>query len=616
MSSKPPTLWIESAHREAADALAASHERHLADVWQGFVAPPEQAVVRDAHGRVVWSGDEHEFLRDDPPSSVHPGLWSQAAALAARGLFEVVPGIYQVRGMDVTNMTLVEGERGVIVFDPLRSTETASAALALYRQHRGARPVRAVVYTSGRVDHFGGALGVVTPDQVAAGEVTVLAPAGFMEQVVGEYVLAEAAAPERARSVHGAGLKPGPRGQVTAGLGLRASTGHVGLVPPTDEVRGGSERRTLDGVVVEFRQAPGIGARAGMQVLIPGGGALYLAEDCAHLAHGWVRGPVPDLRRWLLHLSETLREAEGHFAAVLTTHHWPIHGAERVDDYLRTQRDVLAYVHDQTVRLLGRGIDSAEVAETLRLPPALEEAWTGHGYRAMVPDLVRALTVCYSGGFDANPAHLWPHPPREIGQRYVDVIGGPGRALQAAVAAYDNGDFRWAAMLLDHVVRTDPDDERARQLYADVLEQLGYGTANSAWRNLYLTGAQDLRGSGAGPAHTVVPAGLPPAVLLDVLATRIDGPRAWDVDLALDFSLTDAGSNHRVTVRRGVLTHREAHPDGTADAVVSLSRARLHALASGDTARAGFDVRGGFEPLQTLLGLVDGPPSDTQPAST
>jgi alkyl sulfatase BDS1-like metallo-beta-lactamase superfamily hydrolase len=614
MSSKPPTLWIESAHREALRALAQT--RHLDEVWQGFVAAPDQAVVRDARGRVVWSGEGHESLQDEPPYSVHPGLWSKAAALAARGLFEVVPGVYQVRGMDLTNMTLIEGVTGVIVLDPLRSTETAAAALALYRRHRGERPVRAVIYTSGRVDHFGGVLGVADPEHVRAGEILVLSPGGFLEQVAGESVLAAAAAPGRRRSVEGADLDPGPRGQVDAGRGPRASTGEVGLIPPVDEVSAAVEHREIDGVAIEFRQASGVGSRAGMHVLVPDRGVLYLPDDCGHLAYRWVQGPLPELRPWLRHFEETLHRVHGRLAAVVMTHHWPVRGTGQVDDFLCAQRDVLAYVHDQTVRLLGRGVDPYEIEEVLRLPPDLEEAWVAHGYRATVLDLVRAVAAGYLGGFDSNPAHLWPHSSRDLGRRYVEAVGGPGRVLAAAVAAYDDGDFRWAAVLLDHVVGTNPDDDRARQLYADALEQLGYGAANGAWRNIYLTGAQQLRSNVVERAGAVVPDGLPAAVLLDLLATRIDGPRAWHIDVALDFSVTDVASNHRVTVRRGVLSHRVADPDGTADAIVSLSHRRLHQLASGDTTPAGLSVRGGIEPLQAMLDLIDGPPTGTRPASS
>ncbi len=616
MHQKPPTTVIESAHRNHLHALPLDEATDFEDADRGFIAALTPCVIRAADGRVVWDNDVYSFLAGEAPSSVHPSLWRQSTLVAKQGLYEVVPGIYQVRGLDISNITFVESESGVIVIDPLVSSEVAAAALALYRTHRGDREVVAVIYTHSHVDHFGGVLGVTSHADVDAGKVAVLAPEGFIEHAVQENVYAGPAMLRRASYMYGVLLARGPRGQVGCGLGQIPSTGEVAVIVPTVTIASTGEVHTVDGIEIEFQLAPGTEAPAEMHFYFPRFRALCMAENATHNLHNLLtlRGAlVRDPHAWSGYLTEAIDTFADRTDVVFASHHWPTWGRERIVGFLSLQRDLYAYLHDQTLRLLNQGNTGVEIAETLQLPPALDGAWHTHGYYGSVSHNVKAIYQRYMGWFDGNPARLWPHPPEALAGRYVTAMGGIDRVVELAAEAFDQGDFRWAATLLDHAVFADSTHGAARNLLADTFEQLAYGAENATWRNFFLCGATELRDGNFGTAGQVTSLSLvsqlTPEQIFDGLAISVNGPRAWDLNLAVDIVFADLQSNYRLTLRNGVLVHRNLAADpATADVTVRVAdKARLFAAAMGDLDSPGLEVSGDQGALQAFLGVIDQP---------
>ena len=372
MDQRPPSSAIEAAHAASRTSLPFGDDRDLVAARRGFLGRLEPCVVRNARGRVVWDNDAYAFLTGEAPTSVHPSLWRQSTLAAGQGLFEVTEGIYQVRGLDLSNVTFVEGDTGLIVIDPLTTTETAAAALGLYREHRGDRRIHAVIYSHSHVDHFGGVLGVTTQAAVDAGEVQVLAPEGFLEHAIAENVYAGAAMSRRATYMYGTALDRGPKGQVGSGLGQAPSMGEVGLVVPTRFVTVTGEVLTIDGVEIEFQMAPGTEAPAEMHFYFPRFRALCMAENATHNLHNLVtlRGAlVRDPHVWASYLTEAIDRFVDRADVVFASHHWPTWGREAIEEFLSLQRDLYAYLHDQTLRLLNKGHTGAEIAELIELPP-------------------------------------------------------------------------------------------------------------------------------------------------------------------------------------------------------------------------------------------------------
>jgi len=578
------------------------------DADRGFVGALDPGVVTDASGRVVWDNDSYAFLGGECPDTAHPSLWRQGQLVSKQGLYEVCEGIYQVRGLDLSNMTLVEGDTGVIVIDPLICAETAAAALGLYRAHRGDRPVTAVIYTHAHIDHFGGVHGVLD------GPVPILAPDGFMESAVSENVYAGVAMSRRATYMYGAALEKGPAGQIGCGLGMTNSTGTVGLVAPTvDIVRTGQEE-VLDGVRIVFQITPGTECPAEMNFYFPEHRALCMAENATRNLHNLVtlRGAVVrDARVWSAYLDEAARLFGADADVAFASHHWPTWGPDRIVEYLSLQRDLYAYLHDQTLRMMNTGLNGTEAAEAMVMPPALDQAWHTHGYYGSVSHNVKAIYQRYLGWFDGNPARLWQHPPVEASARYVACMGGSGAVCAMAATYADEGDLRFAAELLDRVVFAEPDNVAAKEQLAGVFDRLAYGSENGTWRNFFLSGAHELRhGIMEAPPSTgsaELLGALTVEQLLDAIAIRVDGPRAWDEVLTIDWRFTDLGETHRATLRNGVLTHRVVEPDGSvADLTVVLEKHQMLSALLG----VGLDqitTEGDLEVIGRLMAVIQTP---------
>jgi len=602
---------------EIRSRLPFSDTQDLEDARRGLIAPLAGATTAD-DGRIVWDNGTYDFLQGDAPDTVNPSLWRQSQLVATAGLFEVTDGIYQVRGQDLSNISFVEGDTGVIVIDPLISAETAAAALALYREHRGERPVVAVVYTHCHVDHFGGVKGVTSQEDVDAGRVRIVAPEGFMEPAIAENVYAGTAMGRRAGYMYGAALVRGPQGGVGAGLGQTTSTGTVTLIEPTEYVAKTGDELTVDGVRIVFQMAPGTEAPAEMLFYFPDRKALCTAEDATHNLHNLLtlRGAVVrDPHVWSNYITETIDLFGGDLEVVFASHHWPTWGNERAVGFLSLQRDLYGYLHDQTLRMLNKGLVGAEIAEEIQLPPALESAWHARGYYGSVSHNVKAIYQRYMGWFDGNPAHLWEHPPVEKAKRYVDFMGGADAVVEKARPAFDSGDYRWVAEVLNHVVFAEPDHGGARALLADTYEQLGYGSENGTWRDFFLSGATELRdGAFSTPttAASIYFDGTPtPEMLFDAIAVQLDGPRAWDVKATIDVVLTDVDERYRLRLANGVLTYSAAAQSGDADVTLTTTRRALPAVALGGgltpekLAASGTEISGDAAVLRTLAGLLD-----------
>ncbi|WP_405780931.1 alkyl/aryl-sulfatase [Streptomyces sp. NBC_00859] len=545
------------------DHLPWDDDQDFADADRGFLGRLDPCVVRDADGRLIWDNDAYAFLalEQDAPPTAHPSLWRQSRLTVKQGLYEVVPGIYQVRGLDLSNITFVEGERGVIVVDPLISKEVAAAALGLYREHRGERPVTAVIYSHSHVDHFGGVRGVVDAADVASGAVPVLAPAGFMEHAVSENVFTGPAMSRRSSYMYGAALPKGPAGQIGCGLGMTTSLGSVGLIAPTLGITRTGQEETVDGVRMVFQLTPGTEAPSEMNFHFPDLRTLCVAENACHTLHNvlTLRGAlVRDPSAWARYLTETLRLFAGDFDTVFASHHWPTWGQERAVRFLEEQRDTYAYLHDQSVRLINAGLTGAEIAEELRFPEALDRAWHARGYYGTLSHNAKAVYQRYMGWFDGNPAHLWPHPPVEAAGRYVEFMGGADAVLAKARKSFEDGDLRWVAEVVNHVLFADPANAEARSLQADTFELLGRASESGPWRNFYLMGAAELRGGIiATPTRSApdVLAALTAEQVFQSMAVRINGPRAAAAGrLVLRWEFTDTGEAWTLLLSNGALT--------------------------------------------------------------
>ena len=456
---------VAAANEALLTELPFDNREDFEDARRGLIGTLSPAIVEGTGGRIAWDMEAYSFLDEDCPATANPSAWRQAQLNSIHGLFEVTEGIYQVRGLDLSNMTIVEGDEGVLVIDPLISSETAAAALALYREHRGERPVTGLLYTHSHIDHFGGARGVVEEADVASGKVPVLAPEHFLEHAISENVFAGTAMARRATYMYGALLEKGPAGQIGAGLGMTTSAGTVTLIPPTRDITHTGQEEVVDGIRMQFQMTPGTEAPAEMNFLLPDHGALCIAENATHNLHNLLtlRGaPVRDPHAWAHYLNETIELFGDSIDVMFAQHHWPRWGRERAIDMLAKQRDLYGYLHDQTLRLMNQGHTGPEIAEILELPPSLAQEWHCRGYYGSVNHNVKAVYQRYMGWYDGNPAKLWRHPPEPAAERYVDFMGGADAVLEKAGQAFENGDFRWVAEVVSHVVFADPSNAGAR----------------------------------------------------------------------------------------------------------------------------------------------------------
>ena len=553
------------------------------DAARGFVASLADPVIRTKNGTPVWDLTPYAFLNEETaPPTVNPSLWRMARLNMHHGLFQVNERVFQVRGLDLANLTIVESDTGIIVIDAVTTNEVAAAGMDLYSQHRGRRPVRALIYTHSHSDHFGGAAGVIDP---AATDIPVIAPIGFMEAVGGENVLPGNAMSRRAQFQFGGLLRQGPRGQVDAGLGKTTARGTQSLIAPTQLIREPVEVHTYDGVEIVFQLAPETEAPAEMHLFLPQWGILNMAENATHHLHNFLplRGAVVrDPRMWAHYIAEAIELFGANTHILIAQHHWPITGTDRIRAFLEKQHDLYKFVHDQALRLVNLGRKPAEVAEEIALPPGLAKEWYLRGYYGSLKHNAKAVYQRYLGWYDGNPANLDALPPKQTAERTIAYMGGPDAVVARAREDFARGDYRWVAQVAHQAVLAAPDHAPARALLADALEQLGFAAESATWRNAYLYAAQEMRtGKRAIPHRPMLSpalvAGLTTGLLLDYLAVRLNPIRAEGRTLTLNWHVTGTEETFALTLRNSVLSHRTG-PAPHATAALRSDRRTLEAL--------------------------------------
>jgi alkyl sulfatase BDS1-like metallo-beta-lactamase superfamily hydrolase len=622
---KDATQFTRDANAAVEKNLPFDDRAAYLQVRRGLVAQVQDLVIGDAENP-IWSLtaylDQMEYPPAPPcPGTVNPSLWRMATLNSVAGLFQVVPGIYQVRAFDMSNMTIVEGDEGLILIDPLISTECAQAALDLYRKNvpeRAESPVKAVIYTHSHVDHFGGVRGVVSNDDYQSGRVEILAPSGFLEHAVSENVYAGTAMGRRAQYMYGPFLDRGHRGQVDCGLGKNQSTGTISLLAPTIDIETTGQEVNIDGVTIIFQLTPGAEAPAEMNFYFPRYKALCVAENATHNMHNvqTLRGArVRDALAWSKYLNEAIGLFGNQAEVLFAQHHWPVWEQDKVVDFLRKQRDLYRYLNDQTLRLLNKGYTGIEIAETFSLPEGLDQEWSCRGYYGSASHNVKAVYDRYLGWFDGNPSTLNALPPSECAPKYVEAMDGPAAVIEKARKAYEHGEYRWVAQLLTHVVFAYPDNSEAIELQASAFEQLGYQAENATWRNFYLMGAQELRAGQVKPQQANnspdMIEQLTIDMIFDLLASRLDGPRAATKNLLMNWYFTDRRVDYVVEISNGALSYTAGRQALGSDVSLLIERSALDEILLQSTSlrelmKAGrLEVTRGLKEFVRFFSLLD-----------
>ncbi len=617
LEPKPASPHTRRLNEAAGAVLDLDDQGDLARATRGLIAQHPTGVFDGPFGS-AWDVSEYDFLRgDDPaPPSVHPSLWRHGKLNAIHGLFEVADGIWQCRGYDISNITFLAGETGWLVIDPLTTTSSAAACLELANSELGERPVRAVIYTHSHADHYGGILGVTTREAVAAGDVRIIAPEGFLREAVSENLVAGPVMGRRALYQFGMLLPPGETGHVDCGLGKTIPRARGNLIGPTEEISTTGTELVVDGIRVVFQSTPGTEAPAEMNFMFPDHRALCIAENCTHTLHNALpfRGAkARDTLGWSKYIQEAIDLFVGNTDTIFSTHNWPRFGNDDVRLYLEQQRDLYRWLHDQTMRLANHGLTQREIAESLEIPECFTAQGHTRGYYGTVSHNSKAIYQYYLGWYDGNPTNLDLHTPAESGARYVECIGGAEAVLGKAREAFDAGDYRWVVELLNNLIFSDPTNTEARALQADAFEQLGYQSESGPWRDSYLMAAQDLRtgaqglGSGAG----VISDELTVEMLFDLVGVRLRAEDVGGMSVSTNWHFTDIDETHNLGLDNCALHHRPGRRDERADADISLRKAALASLLRGDVDVDAFlgsgdvSVSGEAGAVRSILGSLD-----------
>jgi alkyl sulfatase BDS1-like metallo-beta-lactamase superfamily hydrolase len=575
---KPATPATAAANQAFGAALDLAHPQDARNASRGLIARLDTPVVTNAKGETVWDGRQFAFIQGDAPASVNPSLWRQEKLNNEVGLFEVTDGVYQIRGYDLANMTLVRGDTGWIVIDPLMSAEMARHTLEFAMQHLGRKPVTAVIYTHSHVDHFGGVRGVVDEADVRSGKVPVYGPDGFMAHAVAENVLAGNAMTRRAQYQFGPALPFGPQGAVGSGLGKAVTTGTIGLIAPTQIISKTGEERTIDGVPMVFQMANGSEAPSEMAFYIPKYKALCLSEVVtAHMHNVYtLRGAqVRDALGWSKYINEML-DFHPDAAVAFRSHHWPVWGKEDIRRTLVNQRDMYRFLHDEAVNLLNKGRKAEDLGNATYFPKGLTNDFGTRGYYGTLSHNLRGVYQYYLGFYDGNPATLHRVTPAEQARGYVAAIGGADAVMKKVRAAVEAGQYRWAAQLNDHAVMADPGNTAARQLQADILEQLGYQAESGVWRNEYLVAAKELR-EGVKPVRLSTQGpdmvrGMSLGMIFDFIAVRLDHRKVDGLNLGIQVDFTDTKDTYALELSNSVLNNTQGRRLAQPQVTLSLSQ--------------------------------------------
>ena len=615
-----PTDITREMNARVRNKLPFDNRDDFEEARRGLIASAPHLQIKDAEGASLWDMQQFDFIEGPAPASVNPSLWRQAKLNNIHGLFEVTPGIYQLRGFDLANMTIIEGNSGWIIVDPLTTQETASAALAFAGQHLERRPVIAIIFTHSHIDHFGGALGVLSADEATQRTVPIIAPKGFMAEATSENIIAGIAMGRRAAYQFGRNLPASVRGYVDTGLGKRVPFGNFGILAPNTIVDQTPQEMTIDGVRFVFQYAPESEAPAELTFYLPDLKTFCGAEIVSRNMHNLytLRGAkVRDALKWSNYIDEAI-DLFGTTDIFFASHHWPIWGNQKIINFLEKQRDLYKYIHDQTMRLANAGYTPREIAEQMELPASLNTFFSNRGYYGTLSHNTKAVYQAYLGWYDGNPAHLNPLPPEASAERYVAYMGGAEEILTKARQSFDKGDYRWVAEVLNHLVFAKPDHQEAKLLLARTYDQLGYQAESGVWRNAFLTAAYELR-------HGVPDKGMylskaaellkrtPLPMFFDSMAVRLDGPAAAEKTMVLNIIFTDIGERYVLTLQNAVLHHKAAPPDRGADATLKITHDLFVRMLTG---RAGLketlfsdqlEVSGSRVDLLAFLMLLDRP---------
>jgi len=607
-------LQAETQQGDELSGLNWADKRDEEFASRGLIAPPADPVIRDPNGRVVYDLNGGAFIESATEKQINPSLLRQMKIFRHAGLFQVVDGVYQVRGLDVTNITFIRGKRGWVVIDPLLTPATAKAAYDLVSRQLGQRPVTAVIYTHSHVDHFGGAEGVISQADVDAGRVAVVAPQGFLDAALREFVV-NGGAGQRRTDYAGVSVPRGPDGNVGVGLSAGSAFGPMSLIAPTDSITRTGEERVIDGVRLVFQMTPGTEAPAEMNIYLPQFRVLDMAENANVTMHNVLspRGvEVRDAKGWADNLTEAIRLFGAGTDAVMVSHGWPRFGHDESIDYLSKHRDAYKFLHDQTVRMMNMGLLPAEIANRIRLPDVLAQEWYNRGYYGNLSFNARAVYQRYLGWYDGNPLHLQPFEPKDESQRYVSAMGGRDNVLAMAREAEGKEDRRWASELLNHLVMANSGDQEARNQLAGIYDQMGRAQENGIWRNQYLSAAQELRSGiserGMGSlASSPVLARVPLNYVFDMMAVRLDPDKVKDQAATIDFVIPSENQKIRVEVRNAVLTYDLSPGKTGADAVVALTRPQLLKLLMSAALDPAARVEGQAEQVTRFASWFSGP---------
>lgn len=587
--SQPASKYTKQQNQHYLTSLPFADRQDFDDAPRGFIAPlPNQGILKNADGKPFYRAEDYKFDINAPaPETVNPSLWRQSQINGISGLFKVTERMYQVRGQDISNITFIEGDTGIIVIDPLVTAGAAKASLDLYYQHRPQKPIVAVIYTHSHTDHYGGVKGIVSENDVISGKVQIIAPAGFMEEAISENVLLGNIMSRRALFSYGLLLPRNPQGNIGNGLGVTLTTGLPTIIAPTQSIIKTGEKKVIDGLEFDFLMAPGSEAPSEMHLYIPALKALCTAENTTHTLHNFytLRGAkTRDTSKWTEYLNETLDMWGSQAEVLFMPHTWPVWGNQHINDYIGKYRDTIKYIHDQTLNMANQGYTMNEIGNMIQLPPTLANNWASRGYYGSVSHDARAVYNFYLGYFDGNPANLDPYGQTDMGKRYVKALGGAKQTIELAQEAYDKGDYRWTSELLKHVISAEPDNQAAKNLQANAFEQLGYQAESATWRGFYLTGAKELREGVRKFTHGTTNSpdtinGMSVEMLLDYMAVRLDSEKASGKHISLNFNL-DKGENLNLTLNNSVLNHRQTlQPD--ADTSFYISRTDLHDVLTG-----------------------------------
>jgi alkyl sulfatase BDS1-like metallo-beta-lactamase superfamily hydrolase len=587
---KPPSEHTLAIIRKARETMPFSDRRDFAEAEKGFIAPLNSKIIKADAGHVAWDIERYEFFSEGRDfDSIHPSLQRQSELNQKIGLFEVIPGIYQVRGLDLANITFVRGKTGWIVFDPLTALETARAGLELINEEVEKLPVTAVIVSHSHGDHFGGIRGVVDPERLAAGKVEIIAPRNFMQHTVSENIYAGNAMNRRLFYQYGVLLPASPFGHAGQGLAQNVAAGNLGLLAPTLVVEDAIVELDVDGIRMIFQNTPSTEAPSEMNTYLPDMKALWMAENVSGTIHNiyTLRGaPVRDALAWSKYIARALnlygKEAEVMFAS----HHWPRWGNDRIREVLRGQRDAYAHLNNQVLHYANQGVTINQIHNVYKVPPSLQEKWFARGYHGSPEHNSRGVLNRYLGYWDANPTTLIPLSPEDSAPLYVEMMGGSEKIIKRGQQLFNEGKYRHAQEIVDKLVWGEPQNQEGKDLLADIFEQIGYQQENPGLRNSFLAAALELRSGipeGASPDSSGpdIIAAMSTELFLDFIGIRMDSRQAEGIEFSINLITPDNGEKFAIELSNATFTNVEGFLNENPDLTITIDRSDLTNIMMG-----------------------------------